>query len=76
MNFYSISENELKDLLYEHYVLGCLEEAGVDNWFGYMENREEYINSRLGIEDPDNWNEEVDFEDLVEIDLTKYKKIN
>lgn len=77
MKVYKITEEKLKELLYDHYVLGCLEANGVDNWLGYMDNKIRYINAAFGIynEDDDNWNEDVDFEDIVEIDLTEYEEI-
>ena len=32
-----IEEKELAQLIKDSYRLGCLEEAGVDNWLGYGE---------------------------------------
>ena len=76
MKKYIIDEEELKELLYDHYVLNCLYEYGVDNWFGYMENRTEYINSMLGKKPyQDDWDEDADFIDIVEINLPKYKEL-
>jgi len=74
MKVYKITEEKLKELLYDHYVLSCLYEAGVDNWLYYMENRTDFINSALGRKQED-WDEDVDFEDIVEIDLTEYEEI-
>lgn len=74
MKQYIINEDRLKELLYDHYVLNCLYEAGVDNWFYYMENRTDYINSALG-RNQEDWDEDADFEDIVEIDLTEYEEV-
>ena len=75
MKQYIIDEERLKELLYDHYVLDCLYRNGVDNWIGYMDNRERYINSALGRKNPEDWDEDADFEDIVEIDLTEYEEI-
>lgn len=40
---YLISEGMLAQLLYSDYKLSLLEEDGVDNWWGYMEGRTEFI---------------------------------
>lgn len=72
--YYKISEEKLKELLYDHYVLNCLYDCGVDNWDWYMANRTEFINHALGRTNREDWDENVDFEDIVEIDLTEYKE--
>lgn len=40
---YLIDEDTLKDLLYDSHKLAILERDGVDNWWGYMEGRTEYL---------------------------------
>lgn len=75
MKYYKISEEELKELLYDHYVLDCLYEAGVDNWLYYMDNRIDFINLALG-RNQEDWNENLDFSDIVERDLTEYEEID
>lgn len=75
MKYYKISEERLKELLYAYYELGCLEANGVDNWLGYMDNKTRYVNAALGIYDEDDWDEDADFSDIVEIDLTEYEEI-
>ena len=69
MKYYKISEERLKELLYAYYKLDCLELYGVDNWLGYTDNKTRYINIALRRYDKDNWDEDLDFSDLVEIDL-------
>lgn len=75
MKYYKISEERLKELLYAYYKLDCLEVNGVDNWLGYMYNKIQYVNEALGIYDEDNWNEDAELSDIVEIDLTEYEEI-
>ena len=41
--YYVIAEPELKDLLKNDLELGHLEEAGVDNWYGYGIGRRQYL---------------------------------
>lgn len=72
MKYYKINEEDLKGLLYDHYVLACLYKAGVDNWLYYMDNRTDYINSKLKNKEYD---EDADFEDIVNMSLTKYEEI-
>ena len=47
--YYKIGADDLRDLLYSAAKLQCLEENGVDNWLGYMDNRESFIASTLNI---------------------------
>lgn len=75
MKYYKISEERLKELLYAYYELGCLEANGVDNWLGYMDNKTRYVNAALGTYNEDDWDEDADFSDIVEIDLTEYEEI-
>ena len=70
MKEYIISEEKLKELLYNNEVLNCLYAGGVDNWQWYMENKHDYIASFFEDDDTDN-----DFEDIVEVLLTEYKEI-
>ena len=75
MKKYIIEEEKLKELLYDHYVLDCLYTNGVDNWIGYMDNRTKYINAALGFYNEEDWDEDADFTDIVNIDLTEYEEI-
>jgi len=59
MTYFKINADDLRDLLYDSVKLHCLEEAGVDNWFGYMENRIEFIAKQLEMSE-----EEVDEQNL------------
>ena len=69
--YYKISEEKLKELLYNNEVLNCLYAGGVDNWQWYMENKREYIESFF-----ENPTEDCDFEDIVEVELTEYEEID
>lgn len=40
---YLIDEDTLKELLFASHKLEILERDGVDNWWGYMESRTEYL---------------------------------
>ena len=75
MKTYKITEERLKELLHDHYVLNCLYDSGVDNWNWYMANRTEFINYALGRANREDWDEDADFEDIVMIDLTEYEEI-
>ena len=61
---YLIDEETLRELLHAGHVLAILERDGVDNWWGWMEGRKEYLADCLG-ELP--WNEGRTYTDLQEI---------
>jgi hypothetical protein len=75
MKYYKIDEETLKGLLYDHYVLSCLYEAGVDNWLYYMDNRTDFINQVLDKQNPDEYDENLDFSDIVDKAIIKYEEI-
>lgn len=51
MKYYKISEEDLLDLLYYSAKLQCLEDNGVDNWLGYMDNETDFVADILGVSD-------------------------
>ena len=61
---YLIDEDTLRELLRAGHTLAILERDGVDNWWGWMEGREEYLADCIS-EFP--WNEGKDYADLQEI---------
>ena len=61
---YLIDEETLRELLHAGHVLAILERDGVDNWWGWMEGRGEYLADCLR-ELP--WNEGKTTEELNEI---------
>jgi hypothetical protein len=61
---YLIDEDTLKELLRAGHILAILERDGVDNWWGWMEGRGEYLTDCLW-ELP--WNEGKTIEELNEI---------
>ena len=64
MKQYIIDEDTLRELLRAGHILAILERDGVDNWWGWMEGREEYLVDCLG-ELP--WNDGKTYADLQEI---------
>ena len=61
---YLIDEDTLRELLRAGHTLAILERDGVDNWWGWMDSREEYFADCLR-EFP--WNEGKTYADLQEI---------
>ena len=61
---YLIDEDTLRELLRAGHILAILERDGVDNWWGWMEGREEYLADCLR-ELP--WNADKTYADLQEI---------
>ena len=66
---YLIDEETLRELLRAAHILAILERDGVDNWWGWMEGREEYLIDCIG-ELP--WNDGKDYADLQEIVEEEY----
>lgn len=71
---YIISEERLLDLLEREAELECLGAAGVDNWWGYCENRDEYIASALGISVEEVEEQELEFADVAEAALAEFEE--
>lgn len=61
---YLIDEDTLRELLRAGHTLAILERDGVDNWWGWMEGRGEYLTECIG-ELP--WNADKTYTDLNEI---------
>ena len=69
-----ISEDELRQLLYDSLFLEMLEQAGVDNWIGYGANRREYIADLLGVSEAEVYDRDLDILDIVDKEIKKYKR--
>ena len=69
---YIVSEERLLELLEAEAELECLSQAGVDNWWGYCENRDEYIASALGIDVEEVEEKELEFADVAEAALAEF----
>lgn len=69
---YIISEERLLELLEYETELECLSAAGVDNWWGYCENKDEYIASALGISVEEVEEKELEFADVAEAALAEF----
>ena len=73
MKYYKISEEKLLKLLTSTERLNCLECNGVDNWFGYMDNRTEYIAYCLNVSEEKVEEEDLDFIDIAKNELNEYE---
>ena len=69
---YIISEERLLELLEAEAELECLGAAGVDNWWGYCEHKDEYIASALGISVEEVEEKELEFADVAEAALAEF----
>ena len=70
--FYSISEEELRDLLYCRHTLTALEYGGVDNWSWYGDSISDYEKiycDENGLED------NLCISEIVEKEISKYEPI-
>ena len=73
MRKFLVDEEDLRDMLYAQLILRCLEQDGVDNWIGYMEGRNEFIACELNISEKYVEDNDIDFDDVVEIYLDRYE---
>ena len=67
MKYYKVPENQLIELISDSIKLSILEADGVDNWEGYMINKEDLITEVYG--------EDIDFEEAAIRDLKFYEEI-
>lgn len=67
MKYYKVSESHLIELISDSIKLSILEADGVDNWEGYMINKEDLITEVYG--------EDIDFEEAAIRDLKFYEEI-
>ncbi len=75
MNYFKIKPEELRDLLINTARLQCLEANGVDNWFGYMDNRETYIADVLDMSLDEIKENDLQFSDVADKWLQNYELI-
>ena len=66
--FYKVSESELLGLLANSSELQYLEAAGVDNWSGYGELKEEILSDW-------GYDADLDWHDIAEIEIEGYEEI-
>ena len=69
-----ISEDELRQLLYDSLFLEMLEQAGVDNWTWYGDNYNEFVANALDISEAEVYDRELGIEDIVDKEIKKYKR--
>lgn len=67
MKCYKVPESHLIELISDSIKLSILEADGVDNWEGYMINREDLITEVYG--------EDIDFKEAAIRDLKFYEEI-
>ena len=75
MKYFKVSEAELRDYLLAVNQLACLERDGVDNWTWYMESRAEFIAECLGKTIEEVKENDLDFEDVVDLDIQSFQEI-
>lgn len=63
MKQYLIDEDTLRELLVAMHTLSILERDGVDNWWGWMECREEYLAENAAVLP---WNAGKSVDDVME----------
>lgn len=75
IEYVKISKTELKNLLWANEKLSILENNGVDNWSGYMDNCAEYLADALGVSIEYVKENDICIEDLIEQEIKHYKNI-
>lgn len=64
-----VDEGMLRVLLDDYHTLRILQGDGVDDWEGYMEGKEDYLNTYSNLV----YNKPITIDDLVEYDLTGFE---
>ena len=72
---YEISEERLLELLEIEAEMECLSDAGVDNWWGYMDNMQEYIANALCVSEGEVKERALDFSDVALCAIKDFKEI-
>lgn len=75
MKYFKVSEAKLRDCLLAVAKLDCLERDGVDNWSWYMEGRTRFIAECLGKTIEEVTENDLDFEDVVDLDIQSFQEI-
>ena len=75
VEYVKISKTELKNLLYANEKLSILENNGVDNWIGYMDNYQTYLSNALGVSLEYIDDNNIQLEDLIEQEIKTYEVI-
>lgn len=75
MRYFKVSELELRDYLLAVNKLACLERDGVDDWEWYMASRKEFIAECLGKTVEEVEENDLDFEDVVDLDIQSFQEI-
>ena len=64
-----VDEGMLRVLLDDYHTLRILQGDGVDDWEGYMEGKDDYLNAYSNLV----YNKPITIDDLVEYDLTGFE---
>lgn len=75
MKYFKVSEAELREYLLAVSKLDCLERDGVDDWSWYMAGREEFIAECLGKTVEEVKKNDLDFEDIVDLEIQSFQEI-
>ena len=75
MKYFKISEAALRDCLLAVAKLDCLERDGVDDWEWYMASCKEFIAECLGKTVEEVKENDLDFEDVVDLDIQSFQEI-
>ena len=64
--YFKIDADTLRDLLIDSAYYHCLEANGVDNWIGYLDNRESFIADILNISEEKVEEENLQLSDVAD----------
>jgi hypothetical protein len=72
--YYKVSKTDLLSLLKDAAKLAVLEADGVDNWWGYMEGKEECFHEWYGCSLEEAG--EMGFDDAAKLDIQQYEEVH
>ena len=70
-----VPKDELKELLYDSLTLQALECGGVDNWSGYEQSIEDFIEAaKVDYSVPED-DDDFDISDMADVDVEGYRTV-
>ena len=71
--YFKIDADTLRDLLIESAYYHCLEANGVDNWIGYLDNRESFIADTLNVSEDEVHKKDLQLSDIADKQMQDFE---
>ena len=71
--YFKIDVDTLRDLLIDSAYYHCLEANGVDNWIGYLDNRESFIADTLNVSEDEVHKKDLQLSDIADKQMQDFE---